>query len=255
MLARLLGSMRCVRRLGGGIGGVLLVPAAVAAGVVFSPGSVALANSSGGAVSSAAPAKSSGDSDREPSDAKSQKAAPEKSATAKPVADKPPATKPAPTGVSELSAEDHTFLTELLTQAGAPGAAIRSMERTPERQVAVMLRLAADDLSKAKAMYCAAGDRVLERFDASTTPEKNHAAMLEMLLSVLPEARGIGCLNHIRNKDVLSVDVKVDDIPEAKRDAFVKAAEAAVSAGKVARFLAPPREPDAFHFEFKRRSE
>jgi hypothetical protein len=164
-------------------------------------------------------------------------------------------TAPAVVGAGELAAADRALLNELLAQVGARGATLRSVERTPERQVAVMVRLAQEDLAKAKLMYCSAGDRVLDRFDAKASVEHNQATMLTALMAVLPDARGIGCLNHIRNPDVLSVDIKVDDVPEAKRATFVKAAEAAVTAGKIARFLAPPREPDAFHFEFKRRTE
>lgn len=186
---------------------------------------------------------------------------PEKPAPAKPTPDNAAPEKPKPaspgvaTGVGELSATDRALLNEILSQAGAGGATLRSMERTPDRQVSVMLRLAQEDLAKAKAMYCSVGDRVLERFDAAASAEKNHAAMLEALVSLLPEAREVGCLNHIRNTDVLSVDVPVADVPDGQRTTLIKAAEAAVSAGKIARFLAPPREPDAFHFEFKRRSE
>jgi dihydroxyacid dehydratase/phosphogluconate dehydratase len=77
--------------------------------------------------------------------------------------------------------------------------------------------------------------------------------MLEALVAVLPKAREMGCLNHVRNDDVITVDVSLDSVPEAQRPALVKAGEAAVAAKKVERFLAPPREPESFHFEFKRR--
>lgn len=179
-----------------------------------------------------------------------EKPTPEKS-TAPPSAGAPSSKA----GLAALSEADRAWLKELLTHAAAADAKPRSNERSPEQQVAVMLRLAQQDLDKAKAMYCAAGDRVLERFEPKASAEKNASVMLETLIAVLPEARAAGCLNHIRNKDVVSVDIKLDDIPEARRDSLVKAAEAGVSAGKIVRFLAPPREPDAFHFEFKRRSE
>jgi hypothetical protein len=182
-----------------------------------------------------------------------EKPAAEKATAEKAVTEKPKAA--VTPGVGELSTTDRALLNDLLTQAGASAATVRSMERSPERQVAVMLRLAQEDLVKAKAMYCSLGDRVLERFDATASVEKNQAAMLEALVAVLPQAREAGCLNHIRNSDVLSLDVAAADVPEGQRATLVKAAEAAVSAGKIARFLAPPREPDAFHFEFKRRSE
>jgi dihydroxyacid dehydratase/phosphogluconate dehydratase len=93
---------------------------------------------------------------------------------------------------------------------------------------------------------------VLAQFEPNATREKNHAVMLKALLGVLPKAREAGCLNHVRNDDVISVDVSTQDVPSAQWEAVVKAAEAAVAAKKVERFLAPPREPEAFHFEFAR---
>lgn len=152
-----------------------------------------------------------------------------------------------------LSDVDRQVLIDVLRQAGVKQVKARSIERTPERQVRVMLNLAEADMENAKSMYCDAGDEVLAHFDAKATREKNQAAMLQVLVEVLPKAREMGCLNHVRNDDIVSVDVAVDEVPEAQRGALVKAAEAAVAEKKLERFLAPPREPQSFHFEFKRR--
>lgn len=153
---------------------------------------------------------------------------------------------------SEVPAEQRVVLSAILQQAGVKGVKARSMERTPERQVRVMLNLAEEDMERAKAMYCDAGDEVLAHFDAKASREKNAEVMLRALLSVLPRAREMGCLNHVRNPDVVSVDVAAEEVPEDKREALIKAAEAAVAGKKLERFLAPPREPGAYHFEFKR---
>lgn len=156
-------------------------------------------------------------------------------------------------GLGELPGADRDVLAAILRDAGVKQAKARSVERTPERQVKVMLELASADLERAKAMYCQAGDEVLEQFDPNASREKNHAAMLRALVAILPKAREMGCLNHVRNDDVITVDVSVESVPESLHAAVVKAGEAAVAAKKVERFLAPPREPGSFHFEFKRR--
>ena len=154
----------------------------------------------------------------------------------------------------ELPAEDRDVLVAVLREAGVKQAKVRSVERSPERQVKVMLELASSDMEHAKAMYCQAGDEVLARFDPNASREKNLAVMLEALVAILPKAREIGCLNHVRNDDVITVDVSLESVPEAQRTALIKAGEAAVAAKKVERFLAPPREPESFHFEFRRRA-
>jgi hypothetical protein len=157
--------------------------------------------------------------------------------------------------LGELSDRDRQVLVEVLQQAGLKQVKARSVERTPERQVRVMLNLAEEDLDGAKSMYCDAGDEILAQFDPKATREKNQSVMLQALVSVLPKAREMGCLNHVRNDDVVSIDVAADDVPASRHAALTKAAEAAVAAKKLERFLAPPREPQAFHFEFKRRAD
>lgn len=152
--------------------------------------------------------------------------------------------------VEHLPVTARQELERLFHQAGLKTVSVRSVERTPERQVEVMLALAEDDLERAKSMYCAAGDSVLEQFSAKRTRDENRALMLRTLMAELPRAREMGCLNHVENPQVVSVDVRLADVPAAVHDVVVKLAEAAVKQKRIARFLAPPREPDAFHFEF-----
>lgn len=155
--------------------------------------------------------------------------------------------------LGELPKADQDVLADLLEQAGIKQAKVRSVERSPERQVRVMLQLATEDIEHAKAMYCQAGDEVLTRFDPKATREQNQAVMLDALLAVLPKAREMGCLNHVRNDDVITVDVDTEGLSETQQTALTKAGEGALASKKVERFLAPPREPNAFHFEFQRR--
>ena len=143
-------------------------------------------------------------------------------------------------------------LEQLLYKAGLRQVAARSVERTPERQVAVMLALVEEDAERAAAMYCDAGDKVLESYDAQRSRQENTDAMLRTLLAELPRARELGCLNHIENEEVVSVDIRLADIPTDRHEKLIQLAEAAVQANRLVRFLAPPREPDAFHFEFRK---
>lgn len=143
-------------------------------------------------------------------------------------------------------------LTGLLDSVGASGAKLRRVERTIERQTRVMYDLARSDVEHAKEMYCDPGDAVIDRYDPKASETENLARMKAELEAQLPRAREIGCLNHIENEQVFSVDVALDAVPEGKRAEFVQAAEGLVKSGQVQRFLQPPTHPDGYHFEFER---
>lgn len=155
----------------------------------------------------------------------------------------------APSGVPESAAK---VLEALLEPVGATGAVLKKVERTVERQTRVMYDLARSDVEHAKQMYCSPGDAVIDRYDPKAGEAENLSKMKAELEAQLPRAREIGCLNHVENESVFSVDVPVDAIAEDRRATFVEAAQKAVREGKVERFLQPPTHPDAYHFEFKR---
>lgn len=155
----------------------------------------------------------------------------------------------APNAVPEKAA---ALLKELLSAAGAPDARMKRVERTLERQTRVMYDLARADLAHAHDMYCDAGDAVLDRFDAKLSESENLSRMQAELSAQLPRARELGCLNHIENDQVFSVDVAVDELEEGRRQSFEEAARKAVKDGRAERFLTPPSHPDAYHFEFRR---
>jgi hypothetical protein len=145
-----------------------------------------------------------------------------------------------------------TVLRALLEPVGAGDAKLERVERTIEKQTRVMYDLARADVQHAKDMYCDPGDAVIDRYDPKASEAENLAKMKAELVAQLPRARELGCLNHVENDQVYSVDVAIDAIAEDRRPAFVEAAQRAVKAGKVERFLQPPTHPDAYHFEFLR---
>lgn len=153
---------------------------------------------------------------------------------------------------SGIAEADSQLLVGLLKVAGAEGAKLSKVERTVERQTRVMYDLARSDVEQAKAMYCDAGDAVIDAFDAQAGEVQNLARMQGVLEAQLPRARELGCLNHVENTEVYSVDIAFDSIPEAGREAFEAASRSAVKEGRAVRFLGPPRHPGAFHFEFRK---
>ncbi len=160
--------------------------------------------------------------------------------------------KELPAAPGDLSDAEKAMLVGILAKAGAEDARLRVVERTATRQTRVMYALAKEDLERALAMYCPAGDAVLERFDPKQDEATNLRRMEAELLEQLPRARELGCLNHIKNDDVVVVDVAADAVAESRYPDLVAAAQAAVSAGKLERFLFPPSHPGAFHFEIPR---
>ncbi len=160
--------------------------------------------------------------------------------------------KEPPAAPSALSDSEKAMLVGILAKAGAEDARLRVVERTATRQTRVMYALAKEDLERALAMYCPAGDAVLERFDPKQDEATNLRRMEAELLEQLPRARELGCLNHIKNDDVVVVDVAAEAVAESRYPDLVAAAQAAVSAGKLERFLFPPSHPGAFHFEIPR---
>jgi hypothetical protein len=135
---------------------------------------------------------------------------------------------------------------------GVEAPSLRRVERSMERQTRVMYDLARADLENARDMYCDAGDKVLDRFDPKLSETENLSRMQTELSVQLPRARELGCLNHIENDQVLAVDVPVEQVEPARREAFEAAAHKAVKAGRAERFLTPPTHPGAYHFEFRR---
>jgi len=165
---------------------------------------------------------------------------------------KPAEAKKKHTAAGTMSEADEKWLSALLAGVDAKEAHLELVERTAERQARVMNALAKEDLEKARATYCPAGDSVLEVFDPKQSDSVNVQRMTAELISQLPTARQLGCLNHIYNEDVYSVDVPLDDVPEAQRSKLAEAAQEAEQAGRIERFLQPPKHPGSYHFEFKR---
>lgn len=189
-----------------------------------------------------------GESSEQPPDAKAD----DGTKTARDSKDAAPKTKAeaaAPTGIAPA---DLKRLREWLAAVGAADAPVELMARSAQRQARIMYTLASEDADAAREMYCAAGDAVIDRFDPSKSRDANIATMQQELIAQLPEARNIGCLDHIENDDVYAVDVDAEAIPSERHAALVAAAKRAVAAGELHGFRHPPSHRGAFHFEFDR---
>lgn len=180
-------------------------------------------------------------------------AAPLHASDARSAEDEAPPAKHGKTTPGGIAEQDAKFLRKLLESVGAKDAKLRRVERTIKKQTRVIYDLAKEDVQRAKDMYCDAGDAVIDVYDQKASEAQNLERMRAELLTQLPRARELGCLNHIENDEIYAVDVAVELLSEERRAAFVAAAKKAVSEGKAERFLQPPRHPDAFHFEFRRR--
>lgn len=157
--------------------------------------------------------------------------------------------------VTGLQPADLRTLHQILRTSRVTTAVISSTERTPEHQARVMYDLAKEDLAGAKDLYCDEGDIVLERYNNKKPRAEVLADMLAELLRQLPKARERGCLNHVENDAVYAVDIASSSVPEEAFAALVRAGKKAVKDGKVVRFLYPPSDKRAFHFEFKKTSK
>lgn len=155
----------------------------------------------------------------------------------------------APSGIAEA---DFKRLQQWLASVGAGDAPVKLMARSPERQARIMYTLAAEDVDAAREMYCDAGDAVINRFDPSKSRDTNIATMQQELIAQLPEARNIGCLDHIENDDVYAVDVDAEAVPSDRHAELVATSKRAVAAGELHAFRHPPSHRGAFHFEFNR---
>ena len=135
------------------------------------------------------------------------------------------------------------ILKEILTVAGLAAVTVTSAHRTPADQARVMYE---NCLSKGaaynEALYCVAGDRVVDVFEANRHQARTAVIQLmtEKILEIGPESVSM----HMSDTHY-TFDVAPSSIPVAKHAAFI----AAVLGNKaVSKLIQPPRDP-AFHIE------
>jgi len=135
------------------------------------------------------------------------------------------------------------ILKDILRVARLAAATGTSAHRTPADQARVMYEnCVSKGAAYNEALYCVAGDRVVEVFEASHDQPRDHVIQLmsEKILEIGPEKVSM----HMSDTHY-TFDVAPSSIPAAKHAAFV----AAVLGNKaVSKLIQPPRDP-AFHLE------
>jgi hypothetical protein len=135
------------------------------------------------------------------------------------------------------------ILKDILKVAGLGAATVTSAHRTPADQARVMYEnCVSRGAAYNAALYCVAGDRVVEVFEANHDQPRATVIQLmtEKILEIGPEKVSM----HMSDTHY-TFDVAPSSIPAAKHAAFV----AAVLGNKaVSKLIQPPRDP-AFHLE------
>lgn len=135
------------------------------------------------------------------------------------------------------------ILKDILKVAGLATATVTSAHRTPADQARVMYEnCVSKGAAYNEALYCTAGDQVVEVFAANHDQPRDAVIQLmtEKILEIGPEKISM----HMSDTHY-TFDVAPSSIPVAKHAAFV----AAVVGNKaVSKLIQPPRDP-AFHIE------
>jgi len=147
--------------------------------------------------------------------------------------------------VSERSIE---VLSDILANAGLGECIITSTSRTPADQARVMFdNIVKHGVAAQKALYAAAGDKVIDVYSSSKKAGKNatqiKAAMEKEIIKIGPGKVS----RHCADPAVLNV---VDIAPSSilNKQAFEDAVDSAIEHGKVSKFIMPPTDP-AYHLE------
>ena len=135
------------------------------------------------------------------------------------------------------------ILKDILKVAGLATATVTSAHRTPADQARVMYEnCVAKGAAYNEALYCVAGDRVVEVFEANQDQPRD--AVIELMTDKILEIGPEHISMHMSDTHY-TFDVAPSSIPAAKHAAFV----AAVLGNKaVSKLIQPPRDP-AFHIE------
>ena len=141
------------------------------------------------------------------------------------------------------------ILKNILKVAGLAAATVTSAHRMPGDQARVMYEnCVSQGAAYNEALYCVAGDQVVEVFKANHDQPRDRVIQLmtEKILEIGPEKVSM----HMSDTHY-TFDVAPSSIPVAKHAAFV----AAVLGNKaVSRLIQPPRDP-AFHIEIPKVEE
>jgi hypothetical protein len=145
----------------------------------------------------------------------------------------------------------HTIgvLTDILRTSGIDTCTITSTSRTPAEQARIMFgNITTQGVAKQKALYAAAGDSVIDEFvsakSAGKTKDQIIAAMEAKIIAIGPEKVSHHCADPAK---LNVVDISPSSV--SKPQAFQTAVNAAMTQGKVSKFLTPGNNDPAFHIE------
>jgi hypothetical protein len=135
------------------------------------------------------------------------------------------------------------ILRDILKAAGVAAASVTSAHRSPAEQARIMYE---NCLSKGaaynEALYCAAGDRVVDVFEGNR--EQPRDAVIQLMTAKILELGPESVSMHMSDTHY-TFDVAPSSIPQSKHAAFVAAVR---GDGRVSKLIQPPRDP-AFHLE------
>jgi len=135
------------------------------------------------------------------------------------------------------------ILRDILRIARIAGATVTSAHRTPAEQARVMYEnCVSKGAAYSEALYCAAGDRVVDVFAANR--DRPRDALIQLMTEKILEIGPSSVSMHMSDTHY-TFDVAPSSIPGEKHAAFV----AAVLGNRaVSKLLQPPKDP-AFHLE------
>ncbi|NJD08996.1 MAG: hypothetical protein FIB01_00645 [Gemmatimonadetes bacterium] len=157
-----------------------------------------------------------------------------------------PAGEPTLDGVA-LPAPAAQALLAALKKVGLSTATITSASRTPAEQARVMYEnCVKHGAAHGKALYGAAGDKVIDVYSRSKDKPKDE--VIELMRKKIEELGPARVSRHLSSTHYV-FDVDPASIPSTKHKAFVSALRAQKAVSKV---LGPPADP-AFHIEMPRK--
>jgi hypothetical protein len=149
---------------------------------------------------------------------------------------------------SVVSNKSIEILMGILSKAGLGTCMITSTSRTPADQARAMFNnIANHGVASQKALYAAAGDKIIDVYVAGKAAGKTAAQIMSAMEMEIIKIGPGKVSHHCADPNVLNVlDIAPSSISD--KQAFEDAVDAAIAAGTVSRFLIPPSDP-AYHLE------
>ncbi len=149
---------------------------------------------------------------------------------------------------SKVSAYSIVVLKDIMLKAAVDSVTISSVARDAAEQAAAMYKnIQKTDLPTQRDLYGAAGNKVLDVYEADTKAKKVAQMIIADMQKKIEEIGTSKVTRHAGDQSKVNVfDVGPNSVtPQANKSAFAKAAR---DDARVSRFFEPPDDP-GFHFE------